>query len=201
MTNVFLYEYFDYFYMKFPSASEIRKIRKTLDITQTELAHESGISQSTIAKIERGRIAASYDTVVTLFETLERMHHDGRRDITASDVASKDVVTIQSTAKVHIATELMRTTGFSQLPVLAGDTPVGSVSERGIFDLLRKGKTMEELKDAIVSNIMDESFPVVTENTSITSVTTMMSDCNAVLVAKKGKIIGVITNADMLKLV
>ncbi|MCK9322702.1 MAG: CBS domain-containing protein [Candidatus Methanomethylophilaceae archaeon] len=187
--------------MKFPSASEIRKIRKTLDITQTELAHESGISQSTIAKIERGRIAASYDTVVTLFETLERMHHDGRRDITASDVASKDVVTIQSTAKVHIATELMRTTGFSQLPVLAGDTPVGSVSERGIFDLLRKGKTMEELKDAIVSNIMDESFPVVTENTSITSVTTMMSDCNAVLVAKKGKIIGVITNADMLKLV
>lgn len=187
--------------MRFPPASDIRKIRKGLEVTQVELAHASGISQSTIAKIERGKIAASYETVVQLFETLERINEENKKELMAVDVASKNVVTVQSTDRVHVATELMRTTGFSQLPVLLGETPVGSVSERGIFDLLRSGRTMEDLKDAEIASIMDESFPVVTENTSVSAVTTMMSDCNAVLVAKKGKVVGLITNADMLKLI
>ena len=56
--------------MKFPPISDIRKMRKTLDITQSQLSVESGISQSTIAKIERESISASYATVVKLFETL-----------------------------------------------------------------------------------------------------------------------------------
>lgn len=186
--------------MKFPPVSDIRRLRKNLDMTQNDLSYRSGISQSTIAKIERGKISASYETVVRLFNALELAHSDERRDLTASDVASKKVITVQSGEKVHTATELMRTTGFSQLPVLTGDTPVGSVSEKGIFDLLRKGRTMEELKDTVISCIMNESFPVVVESTPMTSVTTMMSDCNAVLVARKGKIVGVITNADLLKL-
>lgn len=187
--------------MKFPPAKDIRRLRKTLDITQTELAHASGISQSTIAKIESERISASYDIVVKLFETLDRMHQDGKKEKTASDIASKDVITIQASEKVHAASELMKTTGFSQLPVLKGDVPVGSISERGIFDLLRTGKTMDELKDSVVEAIMGESFPVVNENTPMSAITSMMSNCDAVLVSKKGKIIGMITNADLLKLI
>ena len=38
--------------MKFPPASDIRRMRKAMDVTQTELAKQSGVSQSTIAKIE-----------------------------------------------------------------------------------------------------------------------------------------------------
>jgi len=60
---------------------------------------------------------------------------------------------------------------------------------------------MDELGQIQVSKVMDESFPVVTENTPISSVTTMMGNCNAVLVAKKGRIVGMITNSDMLKLI
>ena len=187
--------------MKFPPTSDIRRLRKSLDITQTELSQESGISQSTIAKIEKGRISASYDTIVILFDTLEQMKQKSRKDAVASDVASKTIATIQSTEKVHAATALMKSTGFSQLPVLLGDMPVGSISERGVFDLLRKGRTMDELKDTVISGIMDESFPVVSENTPISSVTTMMSNSDAVLVARKGKIVGLITNADLLKLI
>ncbi len=187
--------------MKFPPATDIRRMRKALDITQTELAKESGISQSTIAKIERNRISASYDTVVKLFETLDEMAKGERHDLTAADVASKDVVTVQSTDKVRIATELMREEGYSQLPVLKGDIPVGSISEKIIFERIRAGKTMDELKDAPISLIMEESYPVVTESTPISSVTAMMSDCNAVLVARKGKLVGMITKADILKLI
>lgn len=65
--------------MKFPPASDIRRMRKALDITQAELAQESGISQSTIAKIERNRISASYNTVIALFETLDNMARGHRK--------------------------------------------------------------------------------------------------------------------------
>ena len=70
-----------------------------------------------------------------------------------------------------------------------------------IFEKIRAGRTMDELKDAPISLIMEESYPVVTESTPISSVTAMMSDCNAVLVARKGKLVGMITKADILKLI
>ena len=76
----------------FPPVSDIKRIRKSLDVTQTELAAASGVSQSTIAKIERGRMSASYETVVKLFETLEGMRKSEKRDLTAADVASDKVV-------------------------------------------------------------------------------------------------------------
>jgi len=187
--------------MKFPLASDIRKVRKSLDITQAQLASASGISQSTIAKIERNNISASYSTIVKLFETLDEMCQNDTKNLTAADVASKGVVTIQCTEKVRAASDLLRTTGFSQLPVLKGDIPVGSISERSIFDLVRQGKTMDELGETSIARIMDESFPTVSESTPVSSITSMMSNSDAVLVLRKGKIVGMITNADMLKLI
>ena len=187
--------------MNFPPASDIKRIRKSLDITQTELAAASGVSQSTIAKIERGRMSASYDTIVKLFETLDGMRRDEKKDLTAADVASEKVVTVQSTDKVHQASDLMRATGYSQLPVLKGDVPVGSISERGILELLRQGSTMEELGQSVISKVMDESYPVVSDSTPVSSVTSLMSSSGAVLVSKKGKIVGLITSADILKLI
>ena len=187
--------------MKFPPTSDIKRIRKSLDVTQTELASVSGISQSTIAKIERGTTSASYETVVKLFEALDSLKQTEGKMLTAADVASDRVVTIQSTDKVHMASDLMRSTGYSQLPVLKGDVPVGSISERGIFDLLRQGTTMEQLGQTVIYKVMDESYPVVLDSTPMTSVTSLMGNSDAVLVSRKGKIVGMITNADILKLI
>jgi predicted transcriptional regulator len=139
--------------------------------------------------------------VVRLFETLEEIKHRGSKDMTAVDVASKEVVSIQSTETVHQASETMRRTGYSQLPVLQGEIPVGSISERGIFEMLRQGCTMEQMKAMPVSKAMGESFPIVSDSTPMSSVTMLMSDSNAVLVSCKGKVVGLITNADMLKLI
>ncbi len=46
--------------MKFPPEGEIKRLRKSLDITQQELAKLSGVSQTTIAKLERGGIKGSF---------------------------------------------------------------------------------------------------------------------------------------------
>lgn len=187
--------------MKFPPTSDIRRLRKNLDLTQSQLAAESHVSQSTIAKIEKGSISASYETIVRLFEALEDLSKNERVNMVAANVASKDVITIQSDCTVKDASDLMKKTGYSQLPVLEGDSPVGSISERGIFEHIRGGMTMDVLANKPIAKIMDDSYPVVNENTPISTVTTMMSNCNAVLVAKKGKIVGMITNADLLKLI
>lgn len=187
--------------MRFPPASEIKRIRKSLDVTQCELAKESGVSQSTIAKIEGGRTSASYDTVVRLFDTLERLRKGHGDDVKAMDVASHDVVSISSSSPVHQASDLMRRTGYSQLPVIDGGVPVGSISERGIFELLREGTTMDELGRMTIAKVMKEPFPVVSDTAPMSAVTGLMVGYNAVLVSRKGEIIGMITNADILKLV
>ena len=61
--------------------------------------------------------------------------------------------------------------------------------------------TMDELSGKPINKVMGESYPVVAENTPIRTVTTLMANFNAVLVSKKGKIVGMITNADLLKLI
>ena len=187
--------------MQFPPATDITKIRLSMDITQAQLAESSGISQSTIAKIERGKISASYETVVTLFEALDAMKHEIGKGLTAKDVCSKELVTVQSDRPIHVASALMRETGYSQLPVLTGDAPVGSISERDIFSTIGSGIPLEEVNKLPVSKVMGESFPVVADTTPVATVAMMMNSCNAILVSNKGKIVGMITQADMLKLI
>ena len=186
--------------MRFPPTSEIRKRRKMLDITQSELAAVSGVSQSTITKIEKGRISASYETVVKLFEALDALS-DGNRDIPLMDIATKEVVSVQENCTVHEATELLKSTGFSQIPVFRGDSPVGSVSERSVFRHLNNEVTLEKLSKRPVSEIMEDSFPIVPETASIDTVSRMLLSANAVLITHRGRIVGMVTNADLLKLV
>ena len=199
--KIFIYEFNNHPCMKFPPATDIRKIRTAMDVTQAELAASSGVSQSTIAKIERGKISASYDTVVALFEALDAMKQEVGKGLTAADVCSRDVISVQSDDPIHKASTLMRETGYSQLPVFKGNTPVGSLSERDISTTLGKGIPMDELNRMSVSMIMNESFPVVADTTPVATINLMMNSCNAILVSEKGEIKGMITNADMLKLI
>ena len=60
---------------------------------------------------------------------------------------------------------------------------------------------MEQLSGRPVSDIMEDSFPTVPENSDISAVSSMLLTSDAVLVTRRGKIIGMITNADLLKLV
>lgn len=186
--------------MRFPAATEIRMRRKLLDVTQAELAAASGVSQSTITKVEKGRISASYETVVRLFETLDSMaekQHEAR----IMDIASRDIVSVQDDCSIHEATEILKTTGFSQLPVFRRGAPVGSISERSLYRHLGSGVPMEQLSKKKVSEIMEDAFPTIPETASIDAVSNMLSTANAVLITRKGEIVGMVTNADLLKLI
>ena len=187
--------------MNFPPLSDIKKMRKAQGMTQSQLAEHSGVSQSTIAKIESGSISPSYETVVRLFGVIEMFRNGERTGKCAKDVMSKNIISVQAGATVQEASDIMQNSGFSQLPVFSGTVSVGSISERGIFELMVKGVTMKDLKITPLSKIMGDAYPVVPDNMPVETVTKMMSDCNAILVQKNGKIVGIVTNADVLKLI
>ena len=59
---------------------------------------------------------------------------------------------------------------------------------------------MEAAGELTIRSIMNEAFPVVSEDTPLETITSLLSTTKAVLVGKKGKITGIITSADVLKL-
>jgi predicted transcriptional regulator len=187
--------------MKFPEETEIKKMRKGLDITQSHLASMSGVSQSTIAKMERGAIKGSYDAVTRIFTVLEQEMELRRQGQKAKDVMSLQVISIQAEQNVRQVSDIMRQSGYSQLPVFDGKQHVGSLSELDILNRLREGERMEELSERRVGSLMAAPYPIVSENTPVEALTSLLSSTNAVLVSRKGIIVGIITRSDMLKLI
>jgi predicted transcriptional regulator len=78
---------------------------------------------------------------------------------------------------------------------------VGSLSEKDIMNRIRDGQRMEELGEMRVGDIMNDTFPIVSDEAPIEAVTSLLTSSNAVLVSRKGNIVGIITNADVLKLI
>jgi predicted transcriptional regulator len=185
----------------FPHQSEIKHLRLSIEMTQSELAARSGVSQSTITKIERGSINGSYEAVASVFRVLQDEIERRREGMRVAEVAIREIISVQSRNSLRKASEIMREKGFSQLPVFDGRIHVGSVSERGILRLLREGASMEELGGYSVESVMEEAFPIVSGETMLDSVTPLISHSGAVLVAERGEIVGIVTSSDVIKLI
>ncbi|MBI5225803.1 CBS domain-containing protein [Candidatus Micrarchaeota archaeon] len=182
-----------------PSIQEIKARRKKLSLTQSQLAKEAGVSQSLIAKIEAGTLDASYSNAVRIFSAIERME----QKITppAGQIMHAGVVHIKTTDSVGKALKLMKSHDFSQVPAYEGTHPVGSLSDKTILDKITAGVGMKELSDMTVADVMGDGFPVVDEKTPLPAVSSLLNYHFAVLVRKRDKIEGIITKADLMKLV
>lgn len=180
-----------------PELEVIAAKRRRLGLTQSKLAELTGVSQSYIAKLEAGRIEPSYRRIKAILEVLEGIEQ--RSEMKASDVMTRDVVSVQVNDPVQKAVDLMRTHGFSQLPVLEGDKPVGSISERTLIERMVYGEDRGTISRRPVAEVMEEAFPQVGEDAPISLITSLLRVYPAVLVSRRGKMIGIITKADLLK--
>ncbi|MCE5296379.1 MAG: CBS domain-containing protein [Euryarchaeota archaeon] len=187
--------------MKFPDETEIKKLRKGLDITQSQLASMSGVSQSTIAKMERGAIKGSYESVTKIFNVLDQEIMRRKQGLKAKDVMTSNVISVQMDVSVRQASDMMRQSGYSQLPVFEGKQHVGSLSEYDILSRLRDGARMDDLGRLTVAAVMADPYPIVNEETPAEALTSLLSSTNAVLVSKKGAVVGILTRSDVLKLI
>jgi predicted transcriptional regulator len=182
-----------------PKLEEIGRRRRLLALSQKELGRLSGVSQSMIAKIESGRISPSYQKTKAIFDTLEGLER--RNQLKAKEVSHGKVVGVQVQDTVSKGVRVMRETGFSQLPVFNGGQVVGSLTERVILQRLMSTPNPDELSGLSVEKIMDEAFPTVKEETPLAMVSGLLQYESAVLVTRKGRVIGIITKADLLKVV
>ncbi|MCW4051456.1 MAG: CBS domain-containing protein [Candidatus Bathyarchaeota archaeon] len=179
-----------------PSIDIVPDRRRKLGLTQSQLASLAGVSQSYIAKLEAGKIEPSYLKVKAIFESLDRLER--KKEVSAAEIMVTDVISVQASATIQDAVDMMRRHGFSQLPVVDGDKPVGGLSERTLLDQILYPEDDRPPTRKIVRDIMDESFPQVAEDAPLSLLSNLLKYYPAVLVQRKGEIAGIVTKADLL---
>jgi predicted transcriptional regulator len=182
----------------FPTLEDIAKRRRQLGLKQSELAKMAGVSQSLIAKLEAGTIDSSYSKVKTIFDVLERLEFKTR--VQAEKVLHNEVISIQKSEPISKVVKIMKERGYSQIPVFDGKQSVGSISERTILRQILAGKDLEQISGFPTEEIMEEAFPQINEDAPLPLITSLLQTYSAVLVSRKGVIIGIITKADLLRM-
>jgi predicted transcriptional regulator len=182
----------------FPTLEDIAKRRRQLGLKQSELAKMANVSQSLIAKLEAGTIDSSYTKVKTIFDVLERLEF--RNKVQAEKIVHNEVVSVQKKDPVSTVVEIMKEHSYSQIPVFEGKQSVGSISEKAILRQILSGKDLEEISKLRTEDIMEEAFPQIDEDAPLSLITNLLQTYSAVLVAKKGIVKGIITKADLLRM-
>jgi predicted transcriptional regulator len=188
--------------MMLPLLSEIGRRRKVLDLTQQGLAKEAGVSRSLIAKVETGNANPSYGEAKKIFETLDRLEvgvQQGLAGMTLDKVHTTEIEYAEADEPLYEAEQRMIDKYYSQLPVMRNGQIVGSLTERGINRALMANKGIDP-KDMLVEDAMEEGFPLVPASATVGSVASILQASQGILTVKAGKVVGIITNSDLLKL-
>ncbi len=121
------------------------------------------------------------------------------RHVLGTKEGERSVVSVAPGASVRQALGLMNLHDVSQLPVMEGQSCVGSVSD---WSLSQKSLENPQLLDKTVSEIMDAPFPIVASDQPVEAIVKLLSKSNpAVLVQSDGRIGSIVTRSDMLNFV
>ena len=169
---------------------EIKKIRKKIGMTQTELANRSGVSQSLIAKIESGRIDPTYTKTQKIFAALSDL--EKKEEIKAGQIMAGKIISVAPADSIKEAIAKMKKSQISQLPVVEDHKLVGMVSESTILEAMLNSKAGH------VREVMQEAPPIVSKATSIQVVSNLLRHFPMVVVSEEGNLVGLITKSDLL---
>ncbi|CAN5205977.1 cystathionine beta-synthase [soil metagenome] len=111
------------------------------------------------------------------------------------------LVAIAANEKVRQAIDRLQQYGISQAPVMRGETSevsgvVGSIRERNVLDRLFRDP---DALQADVAEVMAAPFPLVEFDDPIEVAFAELQHGPAVIVAKKGEMLGILTRADLLE--
>ncbi|MHA2085486.1 MAG: CBS domain-containing protein [Candidatus Thorarchaeota archaeon] len=173
------------------TAGNLQKMRRDVGVTQTELSLEIGVSQSYVARIENGSLDPKLSIVNKIIAALNK-----HRDSTCSEIMTTAPISVNTRESVSRAVQIMRERNFSQLPVLRAGNVVGLITER---DIIRNLKL--NLDEVSVEAVMSpEGVPILDEVTQIDSVIPLFETYQAIVVQKHGRLMGIITRSDLLRL-
>lgn len=170
---------------------EIKEIRKKFGLTQSQLADRAGVSQSLIAKVEAGRLDPTYSKAKKIFEAIDSLGK--KKELKAEQIMNKHIISVKSDEHIKSAIEKMKKANISQMPVIEEHKSIGIVSESIILEALlnKRGDKVKE--------IMEDSAPVVSKNTTVNAVSNLLRFYPMVLVSDGGELKGIITKSDLLE--
>lgn len=174
--------------------SQIKRMRKSFGLTQTQLAKRAGVSQSLIAKVESGRIDPTYTKTQKIFGVLNSLEKE--KEVKASEVMIKKIIGINKNDKTKNAIDKMKKHQISQMPVFDRQRVIGLVTEATILNMISEGKKVSELD---VEQVMQDAPPMVSKKTPINIIIDLLKYSPVVIISSKGKPHGVITKSDILK--
>ncbi|MBW2975276.1 CBS domain-containing protein [Candidatus Woesearchaeota archaeon] len=170
--------------------AEIKEIRKKVGLTQGQLAQRAGVSQSLIAKIEAGRLDPTYSKTQKIFTALDSLGK--KKELKAGQIMNRQILSVRPDEGIRSAIKKMKKANISQMPVIEEHKSIGIVSESIILESLLNNKG-DKIKD-----IMEDSAPVVSKNTSVSVISNLLRFYPMVLVSEDGELKGVITKSDLL---
>jgi predicted transcriptional regulator len=177
-----------------PDLEEIKKLRKGMRMTQSELASMAGVSQAYVAKLESGKVDPKLSTLEKILTVLRQKEAS---ELKSGDVMVTPVITINPFERLSNAIFLMGKYGISQLVVVRQEKIVGSLSEKSLIRKIDLSE-VKKYKDKNVYEFMDDPFPQVTRDESLSSVLELLKNNSAVIVSERGKPAGIITRSDVL---
>ncbi|MHC1593019.1 MAG: CBS domain-containing protein [Methermicoccaceae archaeon] len=180
-----------------PSPEDIKKKRKELKLTQSELAKLAGVSQPLVARIEAGNVDPRRSTLEKVVRVLNEIQ--GKK-VMAKDIMHSPVVSVLRDDSLNRAMGLMEDKGISQLPVLDNGSPVGSISVDTVSMHILNQET-EDIAHMKAGDVMEAPFPSIPPTMEVQFVSHLLEAMNAVLVYEYGKVVGILTKHDLMKLV
>ncbi len=184
--------------IKFPKIKEIKVLREKIGWSQSKLAEKVGISQSTIPKYESGLQIPSYETAIKMFELL--LQEEMLFDPEVSEIMTTKLTIVSRKTPLGEVLDIMKEKSISQVPVVQNKTVVGTISETITLDLLDKYQDIHSLRDANAEDIMGEIMPCVPKSTKLREITPLLRRYSGVLVINEGKLVGIVTKADLLEI-
>lgn len=172
--------------------------RRELGLTQSKLAEMAGVSQAYVSRLEKGRLDPRLSTVRRILKVLE----EGRKPKTIlRKVMSRPVIGAAPEETVSRAVKRMAEYGFSQLPVLQKGTPLGSVSERSIMREMAEAKNPAAIGLMRILEVMEPVPPTLPPEAEVSQALSLLDAYSMVLVMEKGVVTGIVTRADILRMI
>ena len=170
----------------------LKKLRLQANLTQWQLAKRSNTTQSTIAKIEAGKLEPSLKLAKRILNVL---NVEPAGNLKAKDVMVSKVQCFFPSQLVSDVIEIMLEKGFSQGPVIEKNRIIGTITESSIISK-SSGRDPTLIT---VSDITDEVLPSVPPEATIEQVIFLLKYNLAILVISKGNLLGIITKADIME--
>jgi predicted transcriptional regulator len=179
---------------------QIAAMRKSLGISQAELAKRSGVSQSFITKIERGMLDPAFSKVLAISDALEDLQKADHRVSTrrAAEFMNPDVLVFTPGDIAEAAAAWMARRRISQIPVVNGEIVEGTITDASLMDFVVTNRNDPEALKTPVRELMDGPLPQVGPEAAEEDLITLLKTFPAILVRNNVSILGIVTKFDIL---